>query len=272
MQEMVEYGLFFGIALLAIVDIVAPARKRLPSVRFWRLKGALSFALYLWLTSFAASLWDDWLGAHQLLDLSSLNIVAGTAVGVLVLEACVYAWHRALHRVPSLWKWFHQMHHSAERVDIYGAHYFSPLDMIGWAFVGSFALVFVVGLSLPATLATVAIVTFLAYFQHANVETPRWLGYIINRPEGHMVHHERGVHAYNYAEIALFDQIFGTWKNPETWDEEAGFYDGASSRVLEMLVGRDVTEPVTPERAASGAGAPVAEAGADAVAAQTLLT
>jgi hypothetical protein len=42
------------------------------------------------------------------------------------------------------------------------------------------------------------------------------------------------------------DMLFGTFKNPETFEGEVGFYDGASDRVLEMLVGRDVTEPRAP--------------------------
>jgi sterol desaturase/sphingolipid hydroxylase (fatty acid hydroxylase superfamily) len=243
MEDIINYGILAGLAFFAVLDIVAPARRTLPKVRFWRLKGVLSFALFMWLSAFAASLWDGWLAEYRLFDLTSLGFVGGTIVGILVLELVTYVWHRALHRVPFLWRWFHQWHHSAERVDIYGAYWFSPLDMIGWSFVYSFALVFLVGLTLEATLATIGIITVIAYVQHANIRTPHWLGYIINRPEGHMIHHERGVHAYNYADIALFDQIFGTWKNPKTWDEEAGFYDGASSRIPEMLIGRDVSEP-----------------------------
>ena len=47
---------------------------------------------------------------------------------------------------------------------------------------------------------------FYAVFQHANVRTPRWLGYVIQRPESHCVHHERGLHAYNYADLPVFEQ------------------------------------------------------------------
>ena len=243
MEEIVELGILGGLAFFWALDFIAPARKKLPKVRFWRLKGVLSFVAIMVIMEYAASFWDAWLGAHRLLDLSELNVVAGTAVGILVYEAVLYAWHRALHRVPLLWRTFHQWHHSAERVDIWGAYWFSPLDMIGWAFVGSFSLVMVVGLSPAATVATVAITTVIGYIQHANIRTPHWLGYLINRPEGHMIHHERGVHAFNYGDIALFDQLFGTWKNPRTWDEEAGFYDGASERTVDMLLFKDVSEP-----------------------------
>jgi sterol desaturase/sphingolipid hydroxylase (fatty acid hydroxylase superfamily) len=90
-------------------------------------------------------------------------------------------------------------------------------------------------------------------FQHANIKTPRWLGYIVQRPESHCVHHERGVHRFNYSDLPLWDMVFGTFRNPAEWRGEAGFYKGASSRILAMLLGRDVsTPPSGSESAAEG--------------------
>jgi len=80
-------------------------------------------------------------------------------------------------------------------------------------------------------------------FQHANIRTPRWLGYIIQRPESHSLHHGRGVHRYNYADLPLWDMVFGTFRNPAEMQAEVGFYKGASNRVLAMLAGRDVSSP-----------------------------
>ena len=37
--------------------------------------------------------------------------------------------------------------------------------------------------------------------------------------------------------------IFGTYRNPEMFEGEVGFYDGASARVGDMLLGRDVSVP-----------------------------
>ena len=96
-----------------------------------------------------------------------------------------------------------------------------------------------------------AFLAFNAVFQHANIRTPRWLGYVIQRPESHGVHHERGVHRYNYSDLPLWDVVFGTFRNPERWEGQTGFYVGASSRVGAMLVGRDVSEPEAPESAAA---------------------
>ena len=77
------------------------------------------------------------------------------------------------------------------------------------------------------------------------LRTPYWLGFAIQRPESHLVHHQLGLHAFNYGDLPLWDMLFGTFRNPETFDAECGYYDGASSRVGEMLLGRDVTQPET---------------------------
>lgn len=151
-----------------------------------------------------------------------------------------------MHGQPVLWRWFHQMHHSAERVDTFGAFYFSPLDMVGWTFLGSFALTVIVGVTAEAATLFLLATLFLGIFQHANIATPRWLGYLVQRPESHSVHHARGVHRYNYSDLPLFDLLFGTFRNPRGFAPEAGFHDGASARIPEMLIGRDVSSP--PER------------------------
>lgn len=85
------------------------------------------------------------------------------------------------------------------------------------------------------------ITTFLSVFQHANIRTPRWLGYIVQRPESHSVHHQRGLHAFNYSDLPLFDLMFGTFRNPSAFATKQGFWDGASTQVPQMLVFRDVS-------------------------------
>ena len=54
------------------------------------------------------------------------------------------------------------------------------------------------------------------------IRTPRWFGFIIQRPEAHAVHHARGVHAYNYGNVMLWDILLGTFRNPSpAADDEA---------------------------------------------------
>lgn len=91
----------------------------------------------------ALMLWERSAPGRDLPDIPGWRVrgvAGGTRVGVLAYELAVYVWHRAMHGSPLLWRSFHQMHHSAERVDTYGAFYFSPLGMAGWTLLGSLAL------------------------------------------------------------------------------------------------------------------------------------
>lgn len=227
---------------LMLWEAIFPARK-LPHVKYWRLKGILAFLLFFFLSSYLPIIWDGYLAAYQLFDLSQLGTYWGALVGVVLYEFGEYVWHRTMHNSNFLWKTMHQMHHSAERIDSYGAFYFSPLDMIGWVALGSITLVLAAGFTPEATTLIILITTFLTIFQHSNVKTPAWLGYFIQRPEAHTVHHAKGVHAYNYAGITIFDILFGTFKNPKNYEHESGFYLGASNRIKDMLLFRDVTKP-----------------------------
>jgi sterol desaturase/sphingolipid hydroxylase (fatty acid hydroxylase superfamily) len=232
----ISLGLFAGFALL---DLAIRARA-FPDVPSWKLKGSAFMLLYFAVATFAPLMWDGLLGRYQLVDGSALPFWAQVVAGFLVLQFLVYAWHRTMHNVQPLWRWFHQMHHSAERVDIWGAFYFHPLDMVGWALVGSMALVLGIGLTAEAAILVAVLATFCSMFQHANIRTPRWLGYIVTRPESHSVHHQRGVHAYNYGDIPLFDILFGTFRNPEEFTAEVGFFDGSSRKIGPMLIGREI--------------------------------
>jgi sterol desaturase/sphingolipid hydroxylase (fatty acid hydroxylase superfamily) len=134
------------------------------------------------------------------------------------------------------------MHHSAERVDMLGSNYFHPIDFALQIAVSTLP-VMLLGISPSAAALGGLIGYFFGNFPHLNVRTPQWLGWFIQRPEAHAVHHGRGIHAYNYGNFPLWDILFGTFRNPATFTEEAGFWDGASAKVSAMLCGRDVSTP-----------------------------
>ena len=227
-----------------------PARP-LPVVKGWLLKGFAFFFLTAVINALVPAALAALVGDRAPLRLAWLGTALGGLVGFLASDLVAYGVHRLLHNVPFLWRWTHQMHHSAERLDIAGGVYFHPLDIA--AQVGATSLaVLLLGLSADAA-ALAGFVSFLAaMFQHLNVRTPRWIGFLVQRPEAHSVHHARGVHAYNYGNFMLWDLVFGTFRNPATFEREAGFWDGASREVGPMLLGRDVSEP----RAASTPPAP----------------
>ena len=238
----VSLGIIALYALLMIWEAFFPAR-RLPDIPYWKIKGIFSFFLFFYLSSYLPLLYASWLPSTQLLDLSKLNIVLAASLGVLLYELGMYVWHRSMHKNNALWRIFHQMHHSAERLDTFGAFYFSPFDMIGFTLLGTVCFSFVVGLAPQAVTIVLLVTNFLSIFQHANISTPTWIGYIIQRPESHAVHHARGIHGFNYSDLPVFDIIFGTFRNPNDYVEETGFYHGASSRIKDMLTFQDVSTP-----------------------------
>jgi sterol desaturase/sphingolipid hydroxylase (fatty acid hydroxylase superfamily) len=227
-------------AVLAVLDHFGRGH-RLASVPYWPLLGIASTLCYFAILTYAPFLWDGWLGQHRLFPADRLPLWQQVVAGFFVFEFGVYLWHRTMHSMDWLWRLTHQMHHSAERVDIWGAFWFHPLDSLGWALLGSLALVLVVGVSAEAALIVSVLGTFPAMFQHVNLRTPRWLGYIIQRPESHSIHHQRGVHAFNYGDIPLFDMLFGTFRNPEKWEESAGFHPGSTTEIGSMLLFRKIS-------------------------------
>lgn len=234
---LVILGLYVALMLL---EALFPARK-LPKVPNWKVKGVLFFFLFLFLSSYLPFLYEKWLPTSRMVDLSQWNHLLAAAIGILLYELALWAWHRALHGSDLLWRGFHQMHHSAERLDTFGAFYFSPLDTIGFTLLGTLCFSFLLGVPPEAITIILLVTNFLSILQHANIRTPVWLGYIVQRPESHAVHHARGIHAFNYSDLPLIDMIFGTFRNPRSHVLDTGFHFGASSRMMEMLRFKDVS-------------------------------
>ncbi len=179
-----------------------------------------------------------WLATHRLVDGTKLGVLGGVAVGFVALELVIFAYHRACHRFSFLWRGLHQMHHAPQRVDIPSSTVFHPFELVMQNVIAIGAMVFVLGLDPLAAALIGYLAAFYGLFQHWNVKTPRFLGYFIQRPEAHCLHHERNVHARNYADLPVIDMLFGTFENPETFEGEVGFVEKAS--FAKMLVGIDV--------------------------------
>ncbi|HCS19393.1 MAG TPA: fatty acid hydroxylase [Bacteroidetes bacterium] len=229
-------------AALYLWESLFPRNKNLPSVKFATLRGLVAFAFFLCIGSYLPLLTDEYLAAYQIFNLGELTLALQIIIGLLVYQGFLYTWHRTMHSFNPLWRIFHQMHHSTEKLDIPSTFYFSPMDMIGFTLLGSLVFAFFIGLSPDAATIVILTLYFLSIFQHANIKTPVWLGYFIQRPEQHAIHHSRGVHGYNYADFPIFDLVFGTFKNPKDYQGHYGFYDGASAKVMDMMAFKDLTK------------------------------
>ncbi len=233
-------ALFAMLALLVVAERIQPVR-HFEEVPGWRLKCLLFMPILIAGSASIPYLMAEVVGDLHLLPGKRLHLVGGTLVGVVVSELVVYWAHRLHHSVPFLWRWIHQLHHSAERIDVFGSAYFHPFEIIEGSVVGVLIFNVVMGLEPEAAFLAALWQAFNGVFQHGNIRTPTWLGYLIQRPEAHALHHERGVHDFNYANLPLWDIVFGTFRNPVAWQGDAGFYSGASRQTLPMLLGRDVS-------------------------------
>lgn len=239
-MQLIEILTLLCIPAFLGLDLIHRA-KPYKTVRHWRLRASLVGGLNFALSLVIAAAWGGLLGSFHIFDLSEIHPVLGAVIGILVYELGHYWYHRAAHRFDWLWRWGHQMHHSAESLDAFGAFYLSPFETLIFTTISSLVFFPLLGLPLMSGLLGAAFLTFNALFQHANVRTPQWVGYLIQRPESHALHHGRGVHADNYCDLPLWDMAFGTFCNPADFREEVGFEPGSSARLWDMTCGRDVS-------------------------------
>jgi sterol desaturase/sphingolipid hydroxylase (fatty acid hydroxylase superfamily) len=234
-----------------------PARA-FPPRRGWTWIGIAFLVLIGTVSTVVPLLFDPaWLAAHRWLDGSPLGVAGGTVVGYVVLSGLMYAYHRTVHTVPLLWRLTHQIHHSPQRVDISGSVLFHPVEMVIQALLQLFVTLIVLGLDPLAAALTGYVAAFYGMFQHWNIHTPQWLGYLIQRPEAHCEHHRLGVHASNYGDLPIWDLLLGTFRNPKHFEGRCGFEAPADRRMGAMLALQDVNLPtygrgsrgVSPQRA-----------------------
>ena len=239
-SEVAIIALFAMLGLLMIVEHVSPVR-RFEAVRGWRLKCLAFMPVVIAISASIPFLLVDAIRSVKLLPGERLGLVGGTLVGIVTSDFIIYWVHRLHHRLPFLWRWIHQLHHSAERVDVFGSAYFHPFEIIEGTVVGVVFFNVVLGLAPEAAVLAALWQAFNGVFQHANIKTPTWLGYFVQRPEAHAIHHERGVHDFNYSNLPLWDIVFGTFRNPREWQGEVGFYPGSSQPTVRMLLGRNIS-------------------------------
>lgn len=249
-------GLLIPVTYLSMLAVEArwPARA-FPPRRGWRWLG-IGFLLVVATVGTVVPLLLplEWMAAHRWIDGTGLGIVGGALAGWLVQSAVAALWHRASHAFSPVWRFGHQVHHGPQRIDISGSVLFHPTEMVVQTLIQLFVTVIVLGLHPVAAALVGYLVAFHGFFQHWNVHTPRWLGYVIQRPESHCLHHGQGVHAYNYSDFPLWDMLFGTFRNPARYDGACGFETPADRRLGAMLAFRDVNAPLYGQ-ASRGAGA-----------------
>lgn len=227
--------------LMIIVERLRPGRVW-PSVPSWWARAIALNLAQIAIVFLAGATWDGWMTRTRPWSADRLGLLGGAIAGYLVITFIYYWWHRARHEVPLLWRWLHQLHHSPQRIEIITSFYKHPLEILVNGLLSSAIVYWLVGLGVEAAVLAVTLTGIAELFYHWNVRTPYWVGFVIQRPESHLVHHQEGLHAFNYADLPLWDMMFGTFRNPREWRERCGFGEAGELRFAEMLAGIDIHE------------------------------
>ena len=214
----------FGFAVFCLIlERLTPGWK-LTNVPTWWWRVGLANLFQLGIIMVAGMSWERWLSGRSLFALGhEIPAVLGGSIAYFIGTFVFYWWHRWRHRVDFLWRGFHQIHHSPQRIEVITSFYKHPFEMVANSIIGSVLCYSLLGLDLKGG----AIFTFCCalgeFFYHTNVKTPRWIGYFFQRPEMHRIHHEYEKHQNNYGDITWWDMLFGTYENPKEFTSSCGF-------------------------------------------------
>jgi len=231
------------VAVFAACFLLERARPgwRLPHVRTWPLRVLLINAVQMAVVVLAGLTWERWLSSWSLFHLSRhVAPAAGGAIAYFIATFLFYWWHRVRHENDFLWLAFHQIHHSPRRLEVITSFYKHPGEMVVNSVIGSLLVYTLLGLSPEAGAVYTFCTAIGEFFYHTNVKTPRWIGFVFQRPEMHRIHHQHERHKNNYGDITWWDMLFGTYENPKEWRGSCGFDDAKEQRLAAMLAYRDV--------------------------------
>lgn len=232
-------------AMMALESLIGGGRT-MPNVRGWRLIGTAALTVTLLCNALLPLVLLPILPKFAIIHLEGWRYWAAAPV-VTLTTFFTYWSHRIQHRFDLLWRIGHQLHHGVARVDIASSMVFHPIDLtvqVAMTLLASLLL----GASAEAGAIAGGLGFFIALYQHWNIATPRWTGYIIQRPEAHMLHHERDVHARNFGDMPVWDMVFGTYVNPTRADVPVGFAPDAMRRWPAMIACIDVNKGEGRER------------------------
>ena len=230
----------FGVCF--VVERLAPGWK-LPPVPTWTLRVLSVNFIQLGVVILAGLTWEKWLLAHSLFHLSEhMGPLTGGVLAYFLATFLSYWWHRWRHSVNFLWTHFHQVHHSAQRVEVITTFYKHPLEMLANGMIGSVFIYTFLGLNTETGAIYTLLITTGEFFYHLNVKTPCWIGYVFQRPEMHRIHHQYNKHTNNFGDIVWWDMLFGTYENPKDFTASCGFDNDKEQRLMDMLKFKDVNK------------------------------
>lgn len=226
--------------LFCVVERLWPA-KALPKVRGWWMRIVWVNTVQLGIVLLAGVSWDRWMSGRSLFALRD-HLGDGTSglIAYLLSTAIFYVWHRIRHESVLFWRLCHQLHHSPRRIEVLASFYKHPVEILFNSWISSILVYPVLGCSVAAAGTYTLMAAVAEFFYHWNVRTPRWLGWVLQRPESHRIHHQYRHHSQNYADLPIWDWMFGTLNNAVRSPARCGFRPKLEARFGDMLRFQDV--------------------------------
>jgi hypothetical protein len=136
---------------------------------------------------------------------------AALLVGLVLFELCGYAYHRAAHGVPALWR-LHAVHHSAPQMHWLAAYRQHPVEIVVMTTVQNLPLV-LLGMPIGAHALVIVLLMLNSVFVHSNLRIDHpWLRCLIATPRFHHRHHDRDAQPANFAALLpILDRVFGSY-------------------------------------------------------------
>ena len=226
--------------VLFVLERLWPANQ-LPSVRAWWPRVVLINIAQVLIIIVAGVSWDRWLQQTSILNLSEhLNSPLQAVIAYLISTGIYYWWHRFRHESMFFWNICHQIHHSPQRIELVTAFYKHPVEITLNSIISAILVYLVLGCSIEAGAMYTFLTAVAEYFYHLNLKTPHWIGKFIQRPESHRVHHKYRHHTQNFADLPIWDMVFGTYHNPREKIHRCGYDADREDRFEDMLAFRNV--------------------------------
>lgn len=222
---MVERGIIGvgGFILLLLIESVRPFRR--PVEPRWR-----RYAINLFIAGSNALLLSVLLGGlivaayhsfalHRFGLLHRLGIDPwwNALITIVALDGVTYAWHRAYHGVPIMWR-LHRVHHSDRDLDVTTSGRFHLTEM---ALSAAFRLVVIalLGAEVASVVLFEILFGLLNQVEHSNLRIPEpfetWLRAVFVTPDMHRLHHAQEPRHTNSNYSTIFswwDRLFGTYQ------------------------------------------------------------
>jgi len=215
-----------------------PARE-LPHSNGWYARAVFINLCQIAITLATNKIWVALSGA-SVFDLARLQMpLLEGFIGWLVGTFFFYWWHRLRHQ-KYFWEVFHQLHHSPARIEAITSFYKHPVEILADSALAAVVLYPLLGASLEGALWFNFFAATGELFYHSNLRPPAWTRYFIQTPQLHSIHHQLDVHHFNYADLPVWDRLFGTYRDTETFADRCGFPRDNERWLWRILMFRNV--------------------------------